>query len=261
MFNLLKTLSYFLFTFLLFSCTTGRKLDNVNYLSKIGDSALFARAIEFEPVIQKGDKISITVTGLEPMSAAQFNQTPALAAGAVTATPGGYVVEPNGTIKFPQLGRLKVEGLDRNQLVTLLTDSLVRYVMDPIVTVQFLNFKITVLGEVNRPGTIPLPEGKINLIEALGLSGDITMYGKRDNVLVVRVKNGQRHLGRVDLTSTNVFNSPYYNLQQNDVIYVDMMEEKLKNEQRAEFRGNIGIITSIIGIATSIIVLAVSLTR
>jgi len=217
--------------------------------------------IAFEPIIQKGDKISITVTGLEPTSAAQFNQTPVIVAGTVVSTPGGYIVEPNGTINFPQLGRLKVEGLNRGQVVNMLTDSLVKYVMNPIVTVQFMNFKITVLGEVNNPGTIPLPEGKINLIEAIGLSGDITMFGKRNNILIVREKDGQRKLGRVDLTSTNVFSSPYYNLQQNDVVYVEMIEAKLKNVDQAQTRSNLGIITSVVGIATSVIVLIISLTN
>ena len=238
----------------LFSCKPSRTLQDVTLLNKVRDSS-FAKVAAFEPAIQIGDKLAITVTGLEANSAAQFNQTPAQAG----STPGGYIVSPDGTINFPQLGRLKVEGMTRTTLERMLTDTLVKYVMNPVVSVQFINFKVTVLGEVNRPGPIPLSEGKINMLEAIGLSGDLTIYAKRKNILVIREKDGKRELGRVDLTSSDLFSSPYYHLQQNDIVYVEMIDQKLTATNQGFIRGNLSLIASAIGILLSIIVLVIRL--
>lgn len=261
MINSMRIFYSLLIVLLFFSCKPGRTLQSVNYLNKVNDSLVYKTVSKYEPVIQPGDKLGISVTGLDPASAAQFNQSPPSTSGAQSSIPGGYIVEPDGKINFPQLGNIKVAGLTRPELVHMLSQSLSKFITNAVINVQFLNFKITVLGEINKPGTFPLPEGKINIIEAVGLGGDLTIYGNRENILVLREKNGQRELGRVDLTSTTLFSSPYYHLQQNDVVYVEMVEQKIRNVERAEMRNNLQVFTYIASIATTLVALIISLSR
>jgi polysaccharide export outer membrane protein len=206
-----------------------------------------------------GDRLSVVVNALSPESVVPYN----LSAGAATtgsANAFGYVVEEDGVITFPQLGKLPVAGKTRRQLINLLSDSLKRYVRDPVVTVQFLNFKVTVLGEVNRQGPLTTPEGKMTLLEALGQAGDITFYGRRDNVLVIRERNGQREFGRVNLLSKKAFSSPYFVLQQNDVVYVELTEAKVAATDQSFVR-NLTIATSIISVLSTIVFLIINISQ
>ncbi len=135
----------------------------------------------------------------------------------------GYLVSKNGEIVFPILGKLKVSGLTHQELGVLIEEKLKsgQHITDPMVTVKLLNYKIYVMGEVARPGVVNVDNEKITILEALSAAGDLTIYGLRDNVTVVREHNGKRQIGNVDLTSKDLFSSPYYYLQQNDVIYVE----------------------------------------
>lgn len=133
----------------------------------------------------------------------------------------GYLVSPEGYIEMPVLGTMKVEGLTTEQLRTKVLEQLNEYLNAPVVNIRFLNFKITVLGEVRTPGQIQIPGERFTLLEAIGLSGDFTPYSNRDVVLVIREDNDQRSFGYVDLRSPDIFQSPYFYLQQNDIIYVE----------------------------------------
>ena len=260
-------------TIFLPACNTGKRLQTLVYFNEQGDSTLAKTIQNYEPTIQAGDRLNIVVNALDPASAAPYN----LGSGSITTSTGsggssapaagggngGYIVEADGTIHFPQLGKIQVAGMQRKQLIDTLTQRLVKYVTDPIITVQFINFKITVLGEVGRPGTISIPDGKVNLVEAIGLSGDLPVTARRDNITVVREKNGQREFGHVNMLSKNVFSSPYYVLKQNDIVYVELTKEKVAATDLSTtvFRNNISLVTTALSVISSIIILVVTLKR
>jgi polysaccharide export outer membrane protein len=206
-----------------------------------------------EPNIQAGDRLSIVVNALNPASAAPYNLAVS-ATGTSSSTHGGYIVEADGTIQMPQLGKIEVAGLKRKQLVDLLTSRLVKYVNDPLVTIEFLNFKITVLGEVGHQGTFNITDGRVTLMDAVGLAGDLPLTARRDNITVIREKNGKREFGRVNLLSKNVFSSPYYVLQQNDIVYVELTRDKVAATD-ASFTRKFAIATSVISVFTTVLVL------
>lgn len=210
------------------SCVNTRK---ATYFNDLRDSAQFKSEFVPETYIKSSDILDITVSSLNPEATTIFN--PAPKAGAENI---GYLVEPNGTILFPVLGTIKVEGLTkeqlRGQLAKMLTDK--KLLVDPIVSVRFQNFRVTVLGEVKNPAVIPVPSEKISLLEAIGLAGDLTIYARRDNVLVIREENGQKTMKRINLNTDEVFSSPYYYLKSNDVVYVEPNKAKVANSGRAQ---------------------------
>lgn len=161
-----------------------------------------------------------------------------------------YLVDYNGNIEFPVLGTLKVAGLTRTELTELLTKRISEYANDPIVNVRLTNFTITVLGEVKNPGTFSVQRERITLIEALGLAGDLTIFGKRQNVQIIREVDGQKKFSKIDLTSINTVNSPVYYLQQNDVIYVEPNKAKVRS---SSFNQNNNVLISAVGTLATIV--------
>jgi polysaccharide export outer membrane protein len=178
-----------------------------------------------ELIVQPQDMLSIVVSSKEPELALPFNLP--IVYQAIGESVGqqrllSYTVNRDGDINFPVLGKLHVEGLTRNQLEQFVKEKIIAegYIKEPVVTVQFMNFRVTVNGEVARPGTYEIKNDHITLFEALSMAGDLTIYGKRDNIKVIREKNGERTVFEVDLRTANIFDSPVYYLQQNDIIYV-----------------------------------------
>ncbi len=188
-------------------------------------------------VIQPKDMISIVVSCRNPELATMFN-LPVISyqAGSEIVSAGGqqrlmgYVVDNDGFIDFPILGKLSVIGMTRWQLSETIKDMLSDkgYVNDAVVTVEFMNFKVSVIGEVARPGTYTVEGDKVNVLQALSLAGDLTIFGKRENVTVIREQDGKRVFYNVDLCSAEMFKSPGYNLQQNDIIYVEPSEVRAR---------------------------------
>ncbi|MBO8478438.1 MAG: polysaccharide biosynthesis/export family protein [Bacteroidetes bacterium] len=184
-------------------------------------------------VIQPKDMISIVVSTRNPELAPMFN-LPVISyqAGSEVVTSSyqqrllGYVVDNDGYIDFPVLGKLQVGGMTRWQLSELIKDRLLKegLLNDAVVTVEFMNFKISVMGEVNAPGTYTVEGDKITVLEALSLAKDLTIFGKRENVSVIRELNGKRTIYTVNLCSVDMFKSPAYYLQQNDIVYVEPSE-------------------------------------
>jgi polysaccharide biosynthesis/export protein len=214
---------------------------------------------DVDPVIQKNDLLSIMVTSLNPEATAVFN-TPNQSVIASTSGNGtssvttGYLVDNQGQIVFPILGNITVAGLTQKQLTDTLASILAakKLLTDPIVSVRFLNFKVTVLGEVNRPGVIPSPSGKLSILEALGQAGDLTLFAKRDNVLLVRVENGKKITRRINLNGSDfVFSSPYYYLKTNDILYVE--PNKAKIATTSNFRQSLPIVFSALSFAVIVI--------
>ena len=203
---------------------------NINYLQDVEDSTTMPMAVNRGIIIQPQDQLSIIVNSRNAALAAQFNKSVSTyytgsemaAAGGASQRITGYVVDNEGDINFPQLGKLHVAGLNRWELQDKITDRLVKdgLLTDANVTVEFLNFKISVLGEVPSPGSYTVTGDKITIFQALALARDLTIYGQRENVMVIREKNGERQIYTLDLRSSDVFKSEAYYLQQNDVVYV-----------------------------------------
>jgi polysaccharide export outer membrane protein len=227
------------------SCVNTKKAV---YFNNIQDTVLRNQAFNIEPLIQKSDLLNITVSSLNPEASVIFN-TPNLITGMSSLTSGtsgisgvgtpqylGYLVNTDGVIKFPILGDIKVEGLTQRQVENNIQQELTekKLLVDPIVNVRFLNFRVTVIGEVSKPTTINVINEKISILEALGLAGDLTVYAKRDNVLLIRENKNEKIIKRIDLNSSNILTSEYYYLKTNDVLYVEARKEKVLSTSRTQ---------------------------
>lgn len=188
-------------------------------------------------LIQPKDMLSIIVSSRTPELSAMFNlSSVTYQAGSEIFGNGayqrvlGYVVDNDGCIEFPILGKIKVMGMTRWGLSEHIRNLLIKnnYLEDPVVTVEFMNFKVSVLGEVNAPGTYTIEGDKVTILQAISLARDLTIYGKRENVSVIREKDGARTIYEVNLCSTDIFNSPAYYLQQNDIVYVEPSKIKAR---------------------------------
>lgn len=257
--------------FLLSSCVHTR---NIVYFHDLEDSSrlnMRDSIRNFQALIEPGDILDIYVNSLNPQASAIFNlgnaaQSPVAAQGngavqgvAVTGEGAGgnirgYKVDPDGTIDFPVLGKIAVAGETTSKLRDSLKNKLNDYLKIPVVDVRFLNYKITVLGEVTHPATYVIPGGNSTIIDLLGMAGDLTIYGRRDNILVVREENGGRTFARLDLTSSKVFNSPYYFLKQNDLVYVEPIKAKAVAADDKLLR-DVTITGAILGVVVSVILL------
>lgn len=187
---------------------------------------------KYEVFIHEDDLLAIMVNSKDPELALPFNMPMVTyqigSEGGGQQRVLGYLVDTNGDIDFPILGKLHVAGLSRLELRDLIKEKLISgdYIKDPVVTVQFLNYKVSVMGEVARPGSFTITGDRITLLEALSMAGDLTIYGRRDRVAVIREENGKRTILFHDLRSSDIFTSPCYYLQQNDIVYVEPNKAK-----------------------------------
>lgn len=245
---------------LMSSCTSYK---NVPYLQDIETVNNYGKEIPlYDAKIMPKDLLSITVNTTDPQAAAPFNltvQTPinvALTNINTTTQPTlqQYLVNNQGEIDFPVIGRLKVGGLTKNQAEDLIREKLQSYLKEaPIVTVRMSNYKISVLGEVARPGSFTVSNEKVNVLEALAMAGDMTVYGVRTNVKLIREDaDGKREIVPLDLTKSDLVLSPYFYLKQNDILYVTPNETKAKSS-------DIGTTTTTWISATSILISLASL--
>ena len=189
--------------------------------------------------VQPEDLLRITISSLNPEAAEPFNQSQEdsqqrnqSGSGGVSSLQleltTGYFVDDAGYIDFPVLGSLDVGGLTLSEIKEMIAGRLADgYLKDPVVNVRFLNFKVTILGEVKAPGLLRLSNKRVTLLEALGMAGDLTDYANRTNVLIMREDNGERTFARLNLQNEDIFSSPYFYLEQNDVIYVEPIEARV----------------------------------
>lgn len=247
-------------TLLVSGCTSYKKvpyLQNPEVVNNYGKEIPL-----YDAKIMPKDILNITVNTTDPAAAAPFNLTvqdplnTASSSFRTTTQPSlqQYLVDNQGEIDFPVLGRLKVSGLTKNQAEGLIREKLIPYLKEtPVVTVRMVNYKISVLGEVTRPGTFTVTNEKVNVLEALAMAGDMTVYGVRDNVKLVREDaNGKRLIQTLNLNDADLVLSPYFYLQQNDILYVTPNKTKARNS-------DIGNSTTIWISATSILVSIASL--
>ncbi|WP_233507712.1 polysaccharide biosynthesis/export family protein [Adhaeribacter pallidiroseus] len=210
------------------SCKSSQDLV---YLSNLKESEYSINIQnKVKPRIQPDDLLAITVSTLSPESNALFNSGVLQGAGKGVIASGekneGYLVDDNGFINFPVVGKIQLAGFTKEEATEKLTTEINKFVRKPIVNVRFLDFKISVIGEVNRPATYTVPTEKINLLQAIALAGDLTAYGKRENIALIREKEGVRSVVRVNLNNKDILNSPNFYLQQNDVVYVEPGKSK-----------------------------------
>ena len=245
------------------SCVSQRKLSYLRDVTAASaDSVNQTFTSQKENYITKGDLLSILVNAMDIAAVQAFNLPVAnvqnLGARQVSAAVGGgslqgYWVDPEGNIDFPVLGKLHVEGMTTTALRDTMTQLISRSVKDPIVNINFMNFFVTVLGEVKNPGRHAVNSQGMTIFEALGLAGDMTIYGKRNNVLVSREVDGKMEFARLNLNDQAIFASPYYHIRQNDVIYVE------PNNARAISSQNIPLYLSMITTLGSMATLIVSI--
>lgn len=261
-----KSFHRLLYVIILLACIPGwwscGNIRQLQYMQGQFDTAKLSQVTYPEPLIQSNEMISITVYSDDPRASAYYNlpvqatlsNTAAVPSPIVnTTTPGStYLVDEAGNIQFPGLGVLKVAGLTKNQLYKLLDSNLTGKLQNPYYIIRLSSYKITMLGEVAKPGQFTIPNERVSLLEAIALAGDLTVYGRRDNVLIIREINGQRTYARVDLRNPEIMASPYFYLQPNDMILVDVNKNKAAATDQATVR-NISLATSIISVLAVII--------
>lgn len=247
-------------------CTSCASSKKVVYLQDVVPLKQQVIEQKYEVYIHNDDLLAIMVNSKNPELALPFNMPMVTYQLGSQSAPQqrvlGYLVDTNGDIDFPILGKLHVAGLTRLQLTDLIKQRLIEedLIKDPIVTVQFLNYKVSVMGEVNRPGSFNISGDRITLLEALSMAGDLTIYGRRDRVAVIREKDGKRTILFHDLRSADIFNSPCYYLQQNDIVYVEPNKAKAGQSEINQNK-SVGVWLSAASILVSIASLIVTLTK
>lgn len=222
--------------FLLISCKVNQNAKNdLNYMQNIENVAIESSIKNFNSTIQTGDQLVILVTAKDMDVVKPFNQnyssseiiqTNSFAGGntpnqgMTTISGPTYIVDLNGEIDFPVIGKISTTGKTLAEFKDVIRSEMSRYIINPTVNVRISNFKITVLGEVNRQGDYTVSNGQATILNALGMAGDLTATGRRDNVLIIRNENGNITHGKINLQDANLINSPYYNLKQGDAIIV-----------------------------------------
>nr|WP_315177783.1 polysaccharide biosynthesis/export family protein [uncultured Flavobacterium sp.] len=256
-----KSIPLFLVLFL-FSCASRK---DVVYYQNIDTMAAQEKSSSYEVKIQPDDLLMIIVSAEDPEIAMPFNlaSISTSSPGKLDATTGQqtmqlYLVDVTGTIDFPILGKLKISGLTRSEVLKMLQDRIAMYIKKPIINLRIMNFKISVQGEVNAPGSYPVPSDRISLIEAITMAKDLTIYGKRDNILIIREIDGVKSYNRVDITKADFITSPFYYLAQNDVIYVEPNKNRING---AAIGANTGVIISISSLLITLITLIITTTK
>lgn len=251
---ILKKITLSLIAVALFSCSQSKQITYYQNIENQKNESIQL----YEPSIQPDDLLLITVSAPDPEAAMPFNlpMTTAPISGNMQAQPSQmqqqlYLVDKNGMIEFPVIGSLKISGQTKIDFIKSLKEKLSEYIKSPVVNIRIMNFKISVQGDVQRPGSYNIQSERITLPEALSLAGDLTVYGKRENIVLIRETNGQRSYNRIDITKADFINSPYYYLSQNDLIYVE--PNKAKKYTSTVINQNIPIIISAASLISSAI--------
>lgn len=237
--------------FLLTSCSSKKEIVYFQDAETLG--AKLNRQT-FEPIIESNDILYISISSMNKEVLTPFVRSTGLEGNVSNSNTGlqGYLVNVEGNIRFPVIGDVAVAGKKRGQVETDLKSKLSEYITDVVVDVRIMNFKITVIGEVNKPGVYTIADERVTLLQALGLAGDLSVDGRRENVLVIREVDGNQQVSRIDLTNTDFFSSPYYFLKQNDVVYV---EPSSKGVKKSGFIPDIPALLSLLTVVLSTVIL------
>jgi polysaccharide export outer membrane protein len=247
----LRTVFLLAIPFYLISCGASRKAQPPYYLEKATDTTGNTGLQVVELKIQKNDLLSIQVySAATRPEVDQLYNLPASEGGQ-----GGFLVDAKGNIEFPRLGTIHAEGLTKLELAELIKQKLispVELLVNPTVIVRFVNIKITVLGQVGNEGVITVPGEKLTILEAVGLAGGITDYGKKDKVKVIRETEGKRVIGYIDLSSDSLFQSPFYHMVQNDVLIVEPTKKKARDAEQAVVAQRVSFALTLVTVAATL---------
>lgn len=257
---------YLLLTFSLLlaisSCTSQKKLSYFNEVDRYAaDSINEQRNFQHQAIISVGDRLSISISAQDPKAVVAFNlpfvsfSSPSSDQLYVSPSLQTYIVDIEGNIEFPVLGKMRVDGMTRKELIDNIVVKISPYVKDPLVNVQFFDFTVSVMGEVKNPGKYNIINERTTLLDALSLAGDMTPYGKRENVLVIREIDGKIKFERLSLNTPEVFTSPYFYVKQNDVIYVE------PNSVRSISSQNIPLFLSFVSTIGTLVTLTYSISQ
>ncbi|MCF6294485.1 MAG: polysaccharide biosynthesis/export family protein [Flavobacteriaceae bacterium] len=241
---------------IVFLSSCASRKDIVYFQDEPISKAIDNKNADFELIFNTNDLLTINVSALDSDAARPFNflsvasnGSSVIDASGASSTMQSYLIDAKGNIEFPVLGTIKLGGLTKSEAIILLKQKLIEYLNNPIVNIRLVNFTITVLGEVNSPGTYTINGEKISLTEAIGYAGDLTIYGNRKSVFLIRELDGEKRFSKFDLTSINVVNHPNYYLFQNDVIYVAPNKTRIN---QASDSPNTRLILSAVGLLATI---------
>jgi len=244
----------------LFMSSCGVKYKSVPYFTDLPADSTIQEQIKNQTIlkIQKNDILAITVSSLNPEASAIFNlgTTSSIQGNTTpninpTNTSNGFMVDDAGTIQLPLIGSVKLEGLTTSEARTLIQNKLVNYLKEPVVSIRLVNFRVSVLGDVAKPGVYPVNNERVNISEALSMAGDLSITAVRNNVLLIREQDGKRQYIRLDMQKKEIFNSPYYYLQNNDILYIQPGNAKYASVD-SSYR-NVSIILSALSVIALII--------
>jgi polysaccharide export outer membrane protein len=247
-----------LFVYICFStsCISNKNLKYFNNLSD-SDVVKLPPVTRQQATIMPDDLLEIKIAGANEATAALLNSysTGTISGGNTTGNTNnsGYLVDQNGDIEFPIMGKVRAAGLTREEFKERLKERVSKYLKDPLVSVRFTNFRFTVLGEVKTPGSFVVPNEKVTILEALGLAGDMTSYSRRNGVRVLRDSSGIREVGLVDFSDKSLFTSKYYYLQRNDIVYIEAEKYKGQYEDITRVSTVLATVVSLIALTITII--------
>lgn len=264
----LKYFLFILFSGLMVACKTPKDVIYFQGIDNLSEAQLDSLSQEYVTKITNDDLLSISVASWDPAAVTPFNP-PVFAYSSEGDQPlfpsqslYTYLVDANGNIKFPVIGEIHVAGLTKQELSLKMENLISKYVDKPLVTVQLLNFKVTVMGEVARPGSFTIKNDRVSILDAIGMAGDLPITANRKNILVIRDNPKNKEVYRLDITNPSIFSSPAFYLKQNDVVYIEPVKNKQRSKTSADRSFTVSLMTSIISsvsIITSMIITLVNL--
>ncbi len=268
-------LKYFLFAVLcglVCACKAPKDVVYFQGIDELTPERLAEMGQTYTIKIANDDLLSINVTAWDPAAVTPFNPPvyayPTVVQGEqqIMASQNlyTYLVDGEGNINFPVLGKVHAAGLTRQELANSLEEKITKYVENPLVNVQLLNFKITLMGDIARPGSYTIKNDRVSILDAIGLGGDLQLTANRKNILVIRDNDGVKETHRLDITDPAIFASPYFYLKQNDIVYVEPIKIKQRSRTSSDRSFTISVLTSLISsvsIITSMVITIVNLNR
>lgn len=263
-----KSLAFFLSLLLLGACGVPKDVAYFQGVDQLTQAQLEKMNQTYSSKICPDDLLTVTVTSWDPVAVSPFNP-PAFSYATEGETTVGsaaqlhtYLVTREGFINFPIIGKVQAAGLSKQEFSDSLQDKISKYVKDPIVHVQIINYKITMMGEISRPGPLTVRNDRISILDAIGQSGDLTINANRKNILIIRDNNGVKEYGRIDITDPALFASPYYYLRQNDVVYVEPNDAKKRNANYSQAQQyNLTIFSTLLSTVSVITSIIIAVTR
>jgi len=251
-FSLNFTVLIFTAFFLLSSCASKRDIVYFQNSNQVSQSTYRQDDVNYKIKIMPNDNLFIRVSAINPEAVSIFNMTQSQSGNIQTGGSGtlGYLVDSKGNINLPLVGEIHVAGLTKAEAIQLLQKEISKFVADPVVNIRILNYQITILGEVSRPGVYTVADERISIPQAIALAGDLTILGERHNVQLIRLENGEKKFYYFDLTSPDLFSSPNYYLLQNDILYVTPNGTKVRS---STYNQNIPFAISLISAAIMIV--------